>query len=67
VQFCANLPQLPMLIEACKLVEGKCDVVELNVGCPQRCARKGQVSGQSPRTLTRDHDVPHASRSTVPS
>ena len=39
VQFSAN--DGPTLLEATKMVEGKCDAVELNLGCPQQCAMGG--------------------------
>ncbi|PIO54367.1 dihydrouridine synthase, partial [Teladorsagia circumcincta] len=40
VQFCANKPET--FLAACRLVEGVCDGVDLNLGCPQMVAKKGR-------------------------
>lgn len=40
VQFCANKPET--FLAACRLVEGYCDGVDLNLGCPQMVAKRGR-------------------------
>eukprot|EP00966_Prymnesium_polylepis_P202117 4682456-Prymnesium_polylepis.1 len=39
VQLCGS--DAPTLLAAARLVQGRCDAVEINCGCPQGCARRG--------------------------
>jgi tRNA-dihydrouridine synthase 1 len=59
VQFCANDPEL--LLKAARLVESKCDAVDLNLGCPQGIAKKGKYGA----FLMDDWDLVHKLISTL--
>ena len=39
VQFCTN--NVDELLQSAKVVEARCDAVDINLGCPQDIARKG--------------------------
>ena len=39
VQFCANDPD--QLLASAQALEGCCDAIDINLGCPQDIARKG--------------------------
>lgn len=53
VQFCAN--DSDYLLAAAKLIEDKCDAVDLNLGCPQGIAKKGHYGS----FLMEDWDLIH--------
>ncbi|ESK87712.1 likely trna dihydrouridine synthase [Moniliophthora roreri MCA 2997] len=40
IQFCANDPD--KLLESAKALEGHCDAIDINLGCPQDIAKKGK-------------------------
>ncbi|CAD0196822.1 unnamed protein product [Chrysodeixis includens] len=40
VQFCGNNPEI--MAAAAKMVEGQCDAIEINLGCPQSIAKRGR-------------------------
>ena len=39
IQFCANNPE--QLLDSAKALEGHCDAVDINLGCPQDIAKRG--------------------------
>lgn len=41
VQFAASVKDGDAVVDAAKSVRASADAIEINIGCPQRCARKG--------------------------
>ena len=48
-QFCANDPSY--LLAAAELVQGDVDAIDLNLGCPQRIAKRGRHRPDSDSSL----------------
>lgn len=41
-QFCANDPEV--FVQAALLAQDYCDAIDLNLGCPQMIAKRGEFS-----------------------
>ena len=39
IQFCGHDPEI--LLKAAKLVENRCEAIDINFGCPQYIAKRG--------------------------
>ena len=67
VQFCANDPQL--LLAAARLAAPHCDGIDLNLGCPQRIAKRGNYGAflmDDLPTVQRLVETLHAAKLCVP-
>ena len=64
VQFAGDDPD--ELAAACRFVADKCDAVELNLGCPQNCARNGHYGAYLMEDIPKVVSLVHAMRNAVP-
>ena len=55
VQFAGHDPQT--MLQAAKLVEDKCDAVDINLGCPQGIAKRGRYGAFLMEELELLHDI----------
>lgn len=55
LQFCGHDPQV--LLQAARMVEDRCDAVDINLGCPQGIARRGRYGAYLMEELPLLHDI----------